>query len=116
MPIPNINHCRVCFGELWRTKAAPPATTVAHFEPESAREQGLAKLGMDGRGREDFDFIIQLLAEALGGKRIKGKSDDNEAGRQPVRCREIADGWDQLPPAETALGTKITMKQDHGED
>jgi hypothetical protein len=65
---------------LWRTKAAPPATTVAYFEPESAREQGLAKLGIDGRGREDFDFIIQLLAETLGGGRIKGKSDDDVSG------------------------------------
>jgi hypothetical protein len=57
------------------------------FEPERAREQGLANPGIDGRARQGFDFFIQLLAEALGGERIKGKSDDVEAGRQQVRSR-----------------------------
>jgi len=66
---------------------------------------------MDGRARQGLDFIIQLPVEALGGKRIKGKSDDGEAGRQPVRCREIANGWDQLPPAEIARGAQTTMRQ-----
>jgi hypothetical protein len=72
MPIPNIDHCRVCSGELSGEERRPHPRRRSHiFEPESSREQGPAKLGIDGRGREDFDFIIQLLAEALGGRGSK---------------------------------------------
>jgi hypothetical protein len=59
MPIPNIDYCRVCSGELSGEERRRHPRRRSHiFEPESAREQGLAKLGIDARGREDFDFII----------------------------------------------------------
>ena len=96
MPIPNIDHCQVCSGELCGEQGGASRDDGRRFSNLKVREQGFPKLGIDGRGREGFDFIIQLLAEALGGERIKGKSDDGEAGPQrslPRDCKWLGSAY-----------------------